>query len=331
MRKALVSAAFVGLAFAGFSQQDPQFSQNMNNRLFPNPGVAGSNDAICATLLGRNQWVGFEGRPESYLFSAHAPFTLPFINKEAGAGLSVISDRLGQISTVGVKGSFAYRQKIPGSMGGKLGIGVGIGFVSKKLGNNWKSFDPFFQDPTIPDNGVGRGSFDLDFGLYYKNDELYFGLSTTHLTEATLAESFAANPDGINSVPTDFNYNVVRHYYLMAGYDIKMNNPLFVLQPSIFVKSEAVSTQVDLNMTVLYNNFFWGGVTYRLQDAIVPIFGVNYEPGTIPGTFRIGYSYDFTTSQIRKASSGSHEIFLGYCFKIAPEIRITRHKTVRFL
>ena len=43
------------------SQQVPQFSQNMFNKLVNNPGSAGSSDLINATLLHRSQWMGFEG------------------------------------------------------------------------------------------------------------------------------------------------------------------------------------------------------------------------------------------------------------------------------
>ena len=39
-----------------FAQQDPQFSQNMFNKLFTNPGYTGSSEGICGTLLYRNQW-----------------------------------------------------------------------------------------------------------------------------------------------------------------------------------------------------------------------------------------------------------------------------------
>jgi len=341
MKKALLAVAFSGMVLVGFCQQDPQFSQNMRNRLFPNPGVAGSNDAICATLLGRNQWVGFEGAPESYLFSVHAPLNwrLPGTNWQvkSGVGLSIVTDRLGQESTFGVKLSYAHRQPLNlGGIPAHLGIGIGVGMISKSIGQNWRATDAFFSDAAIPDNGAGNNGFDADFGLYYKTDDnkLYIGLSVTHLSESDIAEAgdglSAQLPTNPDVVPYDFNYQVARHYYVMAGYNYPLN-PAIVLKPSVFMKSDALSTQIDVNMSVEYNNKFWGGVTYRAVDAIVPMVGVNHSFNTIPGTFKFGYSYDVTTSLIRTASSGTHEILLNYCFKLNIVRPIEKHKTVRFL
>ena len=82
-------------------------------------------------------------------------------------------------------------------------------------------------------------------------------------------------------------------------------------------------------MSVVYNNLLWGGVSYRLSDAIVPMVGIYYDLG--PGTLKFGYSYDVTTSLLRQYSSGSHEVMLGYCFKIPKVDKVQKHKTVRFL
>ena len=49
------------------------------------------------------------------------------------------------------------------------------------------------------------------------------------------------------------------------------------LQPSIFAKTDAVSTQVDLNTNVLYNNLAWAGVSYRVEDAVALLAGIKFE------------------------------------------------------
>ena len=63
MKKNILIISILSLCFLGLlkSQQVPQFSQNMFNKLANNPGSAGSSDAINATLLHRSQWMGFEG------------------------------------------------------------------------------------------------------------------------------------------------------------------------------------------------------------------------------------------------------------------------------
>ena len=45
------------------AQFDYMFTQYMFNETFINPGYAGSKEAMSATLLHRQQWVSFAGRP----------------------------------------------------------------------------------------------------------------------------------------------------------------------------------------------------------------------------------------------------------------------------
>jgi len=324
------------LVVTATAQQDPQLSMNFNNKLFVNPGSAGMNDGICAYLIGRQQWTGFEGRPETYLFGAHGTFVIPGINLRSGGGLSIMGDGLGQMHFFGLKG--AYSAHIPlnffGGEPGHLGVGLALGMLQFSIGNNWRSVDPYYSDPTIPGGGFQLSKFDMDFGLYYKTKDLYFGISSTHLNAAKFSSSGPGLTIAFPGNPTVKAWNstfaMTQHYYIMAGYNYALpNNPLFVLKPSVFVKTEAVSSQIDLNMVVEWNNLFWGGLTYRYIDAVVPMMGINYA---LPvGTLRGGYAYDITTSQLSKGSNGSHEIFVQYCFKLKQKSPVQKHKSVRFL
>ncbi|MGD1844481.1 MAG: type IX secretion system membrane protein PorP/SprF [Salibacteraceae bacterium] len=326
MKKASLFIAFFCLSLAGFSQQDYQFSQFMHNKLLPNPGVAGANNGICATLIGRQQWAQFDGNPESVVFSAHGTVKPIF----GGVGLSVVADRLGQESTVAAKLSYAFRTDKIGP--GNLGIGIGLGFINKSIGQDWRSTDNFQQDVVIPDNGASDIGFDMDLGIYYDiEDKLYFGISTTHLTQTSI-EDQAENP-GVGVADDLLSYTVARHYWIMAGYNYDLNAE-WQLQPNMLIKTDLNSAQVDLNLTAMYNKLLWGGVSYRYQDAIIPMVGINYGmpgSGLTGGTLKFGYSYDVTTSLIRQHSAGSHEIMLNYCFSIEIPPKLTKHKTVRFL
>lgn len=335
--------AILGLACfvlnESYAQQDPQFTQNMNNRLFVNPAFAGMNNAICAYTLGREQWVGFEGNPGSYMFGVHGEYTIPKLNVQSGSGLSILSDRAGQNHHLGIKGSYSLHipLNIIGNDPGTLGIGFALGYLQLSVGNNWRSVDDYFGDPRIPDSGLKKGGFDFDFGFYYKTEKgLYFGASATHLTQTKfeddgegLGGGFQNNPDVVN---WNITYEMAAHYYIMGGYSFPLpGNPLFEFQPSIFVKSDAVTAQVDLNMNVEYNGMFWGGVSYRYIDAVAILGGINWSPGIIPGGLRFGYSYDVTTSKMASGSGGSQELFLQYCLKLKKPVPVQRHKSPRFL
>ncbi|MFM9052240.1 MAG: type IX secretion system membrane protein PorP/SprF [Bacteroidota bacterium] len=286
------------------AQQDPQFSQHMFARLPINAGYAGANDAICASLLYRNQWTGFGGEPKTALLS----FDTPVDALHGGVGLSVYAaDRLGAENNLNIRGAYAYRMNL-GS--GNLGLGVDFGYYQKSVSADFVYND--LGDNRIPSNGASGGSLDLGFGLYYNSEKLYVGISSTHLQEGEITY------DNIRT-------KLARHYWLMAGYSAELS-PSLTLKPALLVKTDAVSTQFDLNANLLINNKFWIGGGYRLEDAIVIMAGLEIVPN-----LKLGYSYDYTTSAIRTFSSGTHEIMLGYCFKPVKVTKRTYHRNVRML
>lgn len=321
------------------AQQDPQFSMNFATKLLVNPAYAGMNEGICAYLLSRQQWAGFEGRPETYLFGAHATFTMPGINLRSGGGLSVMGDHLGQMHFTGIKG--AYSAHIPlnfiGGKPGHLGIGVSVGALQFSVGNNWRSQIPFYEDPTIPHEGYAMSTLDMDAGIYYKTKDLYVGISSTHLN----APSYAASgskfkdqfPDEKEIVAWNSSFSMERHYFLMAGYDFEIPNyNLFVLKPSVYIKTNLTSAQFDLNLLGEWNHLLWGGATWRYTDATVVMGGIIIGPQFIPkGTLKIGYGYDITTTSLNQGSNGSHEFFAQYCLTLKKQPPVQKHKTVRFL
>jgi len=63
------------------------------------------------------------------------------------------------------------------------------------------------------------------------------------------------------------------------------------------------------------------GASYRSNDAIVAI--LEYQ---VSKKLRVGYSYDFTTSELKNYSTGSHEIIIGYDFGF----NVLKMKTPRY-
>lgn len=310
MKKTFTAVTSIALLFLGsvaFGQQDPQFTMNMFNRLYTNPGYAGSNNGICANALHRQQWVGFDGRPITTVVNVDGTVKL----LHGGVGLSILSDKLGAQYSGGVKLSYAFRW---GLGPGTLGIGIEGGILFNTLDGS--QLDPIQDgDPNIV-NGKSNGvAPDLGFGLYYHTDKLYAGISANHLIGPKLKYEQG------NTVS---EYTVARHYYAMAGYTWDIN-PTWALNPSVFLKTDAASVQFDLNLRALWKNMVWAGVNYRIDDAVSIMAGVQIKE------FRVGYSYDITTSGLNQYSSGSHEIMLGYCYKLKSPSVNQRYGNVRFL
>ncbi len=292
-----------GTASYTWAQQDAQFSQHMFTKLAFNPGFAGANDAYCGTLLYRNQWTGFGGEPKTMLFTVDGAFDEIY----GGAGLTVISDQIGFDKNLSVRAAYAYRMDLGA---GKLGLGVDFGLMQKSVNGKYLAND--LNDPSIPKDGSSGSAFDLGFGAYYNTDKLFVGASTSHLTEGDIKYA-------------DIKTKLARHYYLQAGYGVELTSSL-TLKPSVLVKTDAASTQLDFNANLVYNNKYWGGLSYRLQDAVVIMAGLEIIPN-----LKLGYSYDLTLSDIKTYSSGTHEVMLGYCFKPVKVIHRQFHRNVRFL
>lgn len=312
MRKIILSISSLFIGVSSFAQQDFQFTQYMYDRLSFNPGFAGIDGKICATAFFRQQWSGFDGSPQTMLLNVHGPVK-PL---HGGLGLSVFKDKLGQFNDTYARVSYSFHKGL--STGGTLGIGIAGGIVSKSLAFNWLPPDgvnTITTDDAIPNSATSQTTYDLSLGLYYAGPNYYVGLSSTHLSESDLNE---------------LGYLNKRHYYVVAGYNWTLpGSGDWMLKPTLLVKSDAASTQVDISIRGMWRNMVWAGLSYRLQDAIAPILG--YQQVVGKGMIKIGYSYDITTSEIKNYSNGSHEIMVNYCFNLDPQPKVQKKKTVRFL
>ena len=135
------------------AQQDPQFSQNMFNKLANNPGFAGSRGVIATSVLHRSQWMGFEGAPSTQNFSIDA--AIPFLN--GGVGLNIVKDNIAQFSNLGLQASYAYRTELGV---GQLGLGMSVGMYQSGLDGS--ELNPAVTgDIAIPMSSVSGSKLDL--------------------------------------------------------------------------------------------------------------------------------------------------------------------------
>jgi len=321
----LLFAASLGLSSLSFAQQDPQFTQFMFCKQAYNPAVVGTNGSICFDALFRQQWVSFPGAPKTGLFG----FNMNAGN--FGVGLTVMNDQIGFQNTTMARIAGAYHFHI--GPAGILSIGVDAGIFQQKINGNYIA-PQTLNDPSIPSNGQQNGigtnaqnlnkmSPDFGGGIYYTiPNKLYIGVSSTHLGAEILNGSPAPlhNP---NQVP--LTYDVARHYYIMGGYNFDLASGRDALQTNVLVKTDAASTQLDINATYMYKKMIGLGLSYRLQDAVAPM--IVYKA---PFGLRVAYSYDITTSKIKGYSSGTHEISVGYCMKPKAATKPASHWNTRF-
>jgi type IX secretion system PorP/SprF family membrane protein len=320
MKRVLLAAIASVFTLVGNAQQDAQFSQNMflNNAI--NPGATGIKGMHCFNLVAREQWLGFEGRPETGMFNYSG------IVQNFGVGAVIVYDKIGLEQNVDLKINGSYHVNVGDK--GKLGLGLDLGFLQKGFSNGSMAGNP--NDAIVIGlSGASDVAFDLGVGaFYYVPQKLYFGISGQKLLPQNFSLS-AANP------------KVRPHSYITAGYCHLIPNTKIELKPNMLVKTDLSTTQLDVNLTAEFNKSFWLGSSYRVQDAIVANFGFNYymrnNGDKSPNPLKVGIAYDFTTHRLRdegeftfwkdgevnnvkenNRSFGSVELYLGYCIMPRP-------------
>lgn len=272
------------------AQQDEHFTQYRFNRLLINPAYAGSINCVRSTLMGRYQWMGFEGAPITQTISIHGPA----LKKHLGLGLHIINDKVGQFGKSSIVTSYAWHLR---SRLGNLAMGIQAGAVQARFFGSKLNITND-NDPLLPAVDQSTWVPDAAFGLFYYYRSFYLSLSGLHLIES------------------EFNYaslentkigQLSRHFYGVTGYNIEFS-PNLILNANVFVKYvEPAPIQFDVNFNLIINNIFWTGLSYRSNDAAS--FLVGYY---INERLRFGYSFDYTISQLTGYNTGSHEIMLSY-------------------
>jgi len=273
------------------AQQDPQYTQYMYNMNIVNPAYAGSRGTLSIGLLGRTQWVGISDAPKTATLSIHAP-----VGKNLAAGFSAIADSYGPVNEQNIYADLSYT--ITTSEEGRFAFGLKGGITLFDVGllsdiippQTVPGVDRLFQDDIneiFPNFGAG---------VYYYTDKFYAGLSAPNLLETKHLEKQSG---------TITRASEKMHYFFTSGYVFDLSETL-KLKPSFMAKAvSGAPLSLDVTANMLFNDRLELGLNYRLDDSIGGLVNFGVTPD-----LRIGYAYDYTTSNLGNFNSGTHEMFL---------------------
>ena len=295
------------------AQYDVRLSQYFQAKPYYNPASVGATEDLNILALARMEWVGIDGAPLSFFAMADMPLTLG--KTQHGVGVVLLTESIGLFQNTHVGLQYAYKQKL---FGGTISGGFQIGLVNQSFdGSKVEMVESEYHqqtDEAIPTSQVSGMGFDMNFGLFYTHKKFYAGIGMAHLIEPELQL-------GENA----YSY-IGRTYNFMGGYNIPLPNPLFELQPSVFLLTDLQSFHTDITARLEYNKMFNGGVSYRVNESVGILFGVKI------GRFQAGYAYDFPITALGQATSGSHELCVRYSLKLKKtKTGKNRHKSVRIL
>jgi len=285
------------LLFAGksFAQQDPMYTQYMENMLTINPAYAGSKDLLTMMIVSRNQWVSMPGAPITRTFEMHSPVT----GTNTGLGLSVLNDQIGPVKQTGIYFDYSYTLNFSNKRSLALGLKAGVNFFEAGLANLTTN-DP--NDPVFA-NDISRNFLpNFGVGAFFHTDRYYIGLSIPKLIENDINKS-------------DFSIQNITseqmHIFFIADYIFDVNR-IVKFKPSIltkYVKNTPVS--VNLDGTFLFYDRLWLGAMYRVGDSFGGLFQIQ-----VTNQLKIGYSYDLPINALGAYNGGTHEIMVTYDFNL---------------
>ncbi len=318
MYKKYTTVIFALASVFGFSQQMPQYSQYLRNQFMVNPAAAGVYDFADLTVSGRWQWAGFTDSPKT----AYASGTVtlgkkkkeaynpgfrtsvgPYKNPEIktgkmkhGLGGQFIADQYGAFQRMSFSATYAIHLPITKKF--NLAFGAKAGLTN----NN------FLQDRAVPLNAGADNTyqtyvanqsnkFDLDIGagLYLYSKNVFVGVSGDQLT---------GNMVEFGTGTAYFERDI--HLMLTGGVKIPLNSN-WTLTPAVLVKfMNPAPVSLEGTLQAEFQEWLWFGASYRHEDAIVGMVGMN-----INKTLKFGYSFDYALTRYNTYKAGGHELVLG--------------------
>lgn len=327
MRQVLLFAAVIAAVVSPLgakAQSDAQFSQYYQVKSYYNPAATGTDDFLNIRGGGRLQWLGIDNAPKSFAATGEMPFKA--FGKRFGTGLVLQQESYGLYRNLSLGAQISYRIKL---FGGFLSPGLQVGFINQTFKGsevNIPDDDDYHQssDDAIPRQDLTGYALDLAAGVFYVRGPLWTGLSMTHLNQPVVTLNSDSGGEGAQE--KNYEFTMGRTLYFMAGYNIAIKNTLFEVIPSVFVKTDFRFTTGELTARLRYNKFLTAGLGYRYNDAVSISLAAEVK------NFYLGYSYDYPVSAIAKASSGSHEIWVGYRLKLDfSEKNKNKHKSIRLM
>ena len=330
IKKKLLVLACVFIVNVVAAQQRSHYTQYILNNYILNPALSGIENYTDLKISARDQWVGFNGAPKTFYLTIHGPlgkkdyktsptsFNIPGQNPRGnaywenytasephhGIGFTVLNDKTGNFNRFTTYATYAYHLGLNARTNLSAGFSAGITVVGLNADGK---IDFGGGNPSDPALGNVTGELnklrpDIGAGLWLYSADYFIGLSAQQIVPQKLAF--------VDDATFKTKGRLVPHVFLTGGYRFLVNEDINVI-PSIMVKyingAFKNSYQAEGNIKAQYRDLFWIGGSYRQFDGYAAMIGLN-----IANTFNVGYAYDFTKTDLRTYSRGTHEIMIGF-------------------
>jgi type IX secretion system PorP/SprF family membrane protein len=288
--------------------QDPTFSQFYANKLYLAPSFAGATEEYRFALNYRNQWPAIPGVFHTYSIS----FERAMPNFNSGVGILATHDVAGSgnLSTTNIGLLYSYDFNINKEWHVRPGVNFKfhyLGLDIYKLVFNSQITGSGTSPSVTPPPFENVADVDFATSVLVYNERIWGGVTLDHLLTPKI--SFYGE-DG--TIPVKFNMFGGVQLLKKTRLRVKIQE---VLSVAMNFQKQGKFYQSDLGMYYYKDPLVFGmwyrGIpfaTSQAGDAIIGLLGIKTN------AFQIGYSYDFTISNLISSTSGAHEISLIYEF-----------------
>ncbi len=293
--KKLLFSLFILAACARLSaQQDHHYTQFMYNKLLYNPAYAGARGVPFITGLGRSQWIGFDGAPQSALLSFNSPFLTPRV----GVGVVMSMQKIGLQRDF--TGSLAYSYELVKLEG--VSVRAGIQVSLRSLSMAFDDANPVDIDPSLDNDRISDVFGNVGAGLYGTfAEQFYIGFSVPRIYTNTI---------GLPNLNTNSIAKESPHFYATAGAIFPVSEDINLMPALLLKYVQNAPFDADINVNIDIRQKVTAGLSYRLGGSSAGESIDLLALWQATPQFAVGAAYDFTLSDLKDYNSGSVEILI---------------------
>ena len=270
-----------------FSQNRVNYSQYMHNHQVFNPAYVSEANDVGGSVLYRNQWMGIQGAPTSFIADVYGTAGASNFN------LQFLYDQITIFKHLEAGLSYSYSIKIARDT--KLALGL-KGSYNQQTSNYGMLSNLDAGDPNLS-GLIKKSGFNMGFGIFARNKNWHAGLGAPYLFNN-------GNIEASSNLYNDITY---QHFFLTGGYRIVDEKSLQFYPTAILKWAKGSPLNVSLDFNFLIYDLIWGSFGYRTDNTLVLSTGV-----LLWKQFKLIYSYDLGLGRVNKFGGMTHEISMGY-------------------
>lgn len=290
-----------------FGQQVPYRSQFGATDFYFNPAMTAPGEYLEWGAHYRQQWLGFEGAPNT----ASAYFQYPFVYSNMSLGLGFLHDNAGPLQQNGLSLTYSYKFQLGLLPSDQLSLGILVGLNQQRFDSGLANVSD--QDDLLLSSSDGSTLFsDFGFGFLYvsdlgiynnSNNGFFLGAGSNQLVSPQLS-------DGENGLEREVHGNAVL--------GARFVNEFSFIEPSIWLNYSYENLfNVTGNVSFEMNDAFWTGLSYASDHTVGFQAGLIFKNGLLQkGFLRLGGQGVYNVGRLSEQKGFGFEFLLAYRYWI---------------